>query len=94
MQRDNVENAKQVSLMECTNLLDKVNSKITEQIFECTEGHKAIMKFLYELDGIQLEITTLVELEEIATQQRQSYEEARDSESILATRTNLISKVS
>lgn len=31
---DEVENAKQVSLMECTNMLDKVNSKITGQIFE------------------------------------------------------------
>ncbi|KAG5610613.1 hypothetical protein H5410_021894 [Solanum commersonii] len=72
---DEAENAKQEAL-ECTYMLDKVNSKIAEQIFECTEGHKAIIKFMYELNAIQLEITALAELEEIVAQQRESYEEA------------------
>lgn len=41
--------------MKCTNMLDKVNSKIAKQMFECVED---------ALDAIQLEITGL----EIASQ--------------------------
>ncbi|KAG5632770.1 hypothetical protein H5410_004487 [Solanum commersonii] len=64
---------------------------MTEQIFECTEGHKSIMKFLYELDTIQLEITALAELEDIAAQQRESYEEAEImSQSWLQEQTQLL----
>ncbi|KAG5610505.1 hypothetical protein H5410_021786 [Solanum commersonii] len=49
------------------------------------------MKFLYELDAIQLEITALAELEEIAAQQRESYEEAEIvSQSWLQEQTQLI----
>ncbi|KAK4713563.1 hypothetical protein R3W88_019470 [Solanum pinnatisectum] len=44
-----VENAKQEacnvnSLMDCTDMLDKVNSKIAEQMFECVEEKKIITK--------------------------------------------------
>ncbi|KAG5617798.1 hypothetical protein H5410_017622 [Solanum commersonii] len=54
---DEVENAKQDarnvnSLMECTDMLDKVNSKIVEQIFECLEEQKIITGD--GLDTIQL----------------------------------------
>ncbi|KAG5580112.1 hypothetical protein H5410_050739, partial [Solanum commersonii] len=44
---DEVENAKQEArnvnlLMECTDMLDKVNSKIVEKMFECVEEQKTI----------------------------------------------------
>ena len=42
--------------MECTEMLDKVNSKVNGEIFGCTEGNKVIMKYMYELNAIQLEI--------------------------------------
>ncbi|KAG5609988.1 hypothetical protein H5410_021269 [Solanum commersonii] len=61
--------------MECTNMLDKVNSIITEQTFECVEEHKKTKKFLDELDAIQLEITVLAKLEEIGAQHGESYGE-------------------
>uniref|UniRef100_M1DTG0 Uncharacterized protein n=1 Tax=Solanum tuberosum TaxID=4113 RepID=M1DTG0_SOLTU len=75
---DEVENAKQEahnvnSLMKCTDMLDKVNSKITEQMFECVEEQKIITKLRDAFDAIQLEITVL----EIATQQGESYGEAK-----------------
>ncbi|KAG5614761.1 hypothetical protein H5410_014585 [Solanum commersonii] len=59
--------------MECTDMLDKVNSKITEQIFECAEEHKKFIKLLDKLDAIQLEIQA--KLEEIEAQQGESYGE-------------------
>ena len=34
------------------------------------------MKFMYQLDAIQVEITALAELEEITVQQKERYEEA------------------
>ncbi|KAG5586451.1 hypothetical protein H5410_046885 [Solanum commersonii] len=66
---DEVENAKQEvrnvnSLVKCTNMLDKVNSKIAEQMFECVEEQKIVTKLRDALDAIQLEITIL----EIAAQ--------------------------
>ncbi|KAG5611610.1 hypothetical protein H5410_022891 [Solanum commersonii] len=66
---DEAKNAKQEScnvnsLMECMDMLDKANSKITKQLFECTEEHKEIMKLLDKLDAIQLEIAVLAKLEE------------------------------
>ena len=71
-----MQNAKQVLLIECMDMLDKVSSNITGEIFGCTEGHKAIMKSMYELDTIQLEITALAKSVEIAVQQKESYEKA------------------
>ncbi|KAG5615147.1 hypothetical protein H5410_014971 [Solanum commersonii] len=75
-----VENAKQEahnvnSLMECTNLLDKFNSKITKQTFEYVEQQSKILKLLDKLDAIQLEITVQAKLEEIEAQQGESYGE-------------------
>ncbi|KAG5615124.1 hypothetical protein H5410_014948 [Solanum commersonii] len=49
------------------------------------------MKFLYKLDAIQLEIIAQAELEEIAAQQRESYEEAEIvSQSWLQEQTQLL----
>lgn len=58
---DEVENAKQEScnvntLMEHTNMLDKINSKIIEQIFECVEGKQSTIKLDDALDAIQLKL--------------------------------------
>ncbi|KAG5591480.1 hypothetical protein H5410_041994 [Solanum commersonii] len=84
---DEVENAKQDacnvnSLMECTDMLDKVNSKIFEQMFECVERQKIITKLRDAFDAIQLEI---------AAQQRESYEEAEIvSQSWLQEQTQLL----
>ncbi|KAK4724042.1 hypothetical protein R3W88_026821 [Solanum pinnatisectum] len=77
---DEMENAKQEarnvsSLMECTDMLDKVNLKITEQIFECAEEQSKIMKLQDKLDAIQLEITVQDKLEDIEAQQGESYRE-------------------
>ncbi|KAG5574858.1 hypothetical protein H5410_054992 [Solanum commersonii] len=88
---DEVENAKQEarnvnSLMECTDMLDKVNSKIAEQMFECVEEQKIITKLRDALDTIQLEITVL----EIATQQKESYEAEIVSQSWLQEQTQLV----
>ncbi|KAG5581165.1 hypothetical protein H5410_051792, partial [Solanum commersonii] len=101
---DEAENEKQEahnvnSLMECTDMLDKVNSKNTEQLFECTKEHKKLMKLLDELDTIQFEITILAKLEEIEAQQGVkieaqqgvSYEEAEIvSQSWLQEQTQLL----
>ncbi|KAG5606270.1 hypothetical protein H5410_027762 [Solanum commersonii] len=63
------------SLMECTDMLDKVNSKIIEQILECGEEKSKIMKLLDHLDASQREITVQAKLEEIEYQQGESYGE-------------------
>uniref|UniRef100_M1DKI1 Uncharacterized protein n=1 Tax=Solanum tuberosum TaxID=4113 RepID=M1DKI1_SOLTU len=79
------------SLMEYTDMLDKVISKITEQLFECTNGHKEIMKLLDKLDAIQLEIAVLAKFEEREAQQGESYEEAKIvSQSWLQEQTQLL----
>ena len=68
-------------------MLDKINSKIAKQMFECVEEQKITMKLWYALDAIQLEITVL----EIAAQQRESYEEAEIvSQSWLQEQTQLL----
>ncbi|KAG5620135.1 hypothetical protein H5410_005353 [Solanum commersonii] len=88
---DEVENAKQVSLMECTDMLDKVNSKITKQLFECVEEHKKFMKLLGKLDAIQLKITIQTKLEESETQQGENYGETEIvSQSSLQEQTQLL----
>ncbi|KAG5619955.1 hypothetical protein H5410_005173, partial [Solanum commersonii] len=93
---DELENAKQEarnvnSLMECTNMLEKVNSKIIEQIFECGEEQSNIMKLLDKLDAIQLEITVQAKLEEIESQQGESYGETEIViQSLLQEQTQLL----
>uniref|UniRef100_M1DH78 Uncharacterized protein n=1 Tax=Solanum tuberosum TaxID=4113 RepID=M1DH78_SOLTU len=89
---DEVENAKQEarnvnSLMECTDMLDKVSSKIAEQMLECVEEQKIITKLRDALGAIQLEITVL----EISAQQRETYEEVEIvSQSWLEEQTQLL----
>ncbi|KAG5571858.1 hypothetical protein H5410_061624 [Solanum commersonii] len=96
LRSDEVENPKQEacdvnSLMECMDMLDKVNSKITEQLFKCIEGRKEIMKLLDKLDVIQVEIAVLAKLEEREAQQGESYEEAEIvSQSWLQEQTELL----
>lgn len=63
---------KQVSLIERTNMLDKVNLKITGEIFECKRVQR---KLQYKLDVIQSTITIQHELEDIEAQQGESYKE-------------------
>ncbi|KAG5587012.1 hypothetical protein H5410_047446 [Solanum commersonii] len=94
---DEVESEKQEerhvnSFMECTDMLDKVNLKITEQTFECMEEHTNFMKLLDKLDDIQLEIIVLAKLEEeIESQQGESYEEIEIvSQSWLQEQTQLL----
>ncbi|KAG5595324.1 hypothetical protein H5410_036556 [Solanum commersonii] len=77
---DEVEKAKQEarnvnSLMECTDMLDKVNLKITEQTFEYVQEQSKILKLLDKVDAIPLEITVQAELEEIEARQGESYGE-------------------
>ncbi|KAG5598281.1 hypothetical protein H5410_029651 [Solanum commersonii] len=65
----------------------KLIQKLLNKCLNVWKGKKTIMKFLYELDAIQLEITNL----DIATQQIESYQEAEIvSQSWLQEQTQLL----